>query len=261
MKIGYICNEIPFQFVPIPISKPMALYSDLAEVYDIMYQKLFDYEQESEFYRSQLDTYHCKSIIEFGCGTGNLGVNLINAGYDYFGVDISTEMIVLAKKRISDTKLSVGNIVDFRSESIYDAACFSGRSISYLVEDNSILEAFKTVSLHLKPNGIFIFDPIDGDQLFENFDTGEKIVEVFPYIRHARSKPLDHKKYTWEWTSEYYQQEGNTKRLLGKDTATVRAFDTKTLEPILSLAGFEIIHIIPKTSYIWDDHYYICQKK
>jgi SAM-dependent methyltransferase len=239
----------------------MALYSDLAAVYDFMYQKIFDYEKEGHFYLSQLEAYHCKSIIEFGCGTGNLGQNLMNAGFEYYGVDISPAMVELAKKKIPEHKLSVGDIIDFRSESIFDAACFTGRSISYLIDDHSILQAFKTVSLHIKPRGIFIFDPIDGDLLFKNFDTEEKIVEVFPYVRHARSKPLDHKKYTWEWTSEYYKLEGSTKKLIGKDTATVRAFNTKTLEPILSLAGFEIIHIISKTSYIWDDHYYICQKK
>jgi SAM-dependent methyltransferase len=239
----------------------MALYSDLAAVYDFMYKKLFDYAQESNFYRSQLETYGCKSIIEFGCGTGNLGQNLMKAGFDYFGVDISPEMVELAKKKIPDIQLSVGNIVDFRSESIFDAACFTGRSISYLIDDHSILQAFKTVSLHVKPRGIFIFDPIDGDQVFKKFDTEEKIVEVFPYVRHARSRPLDYKKFTWEWTSEYYKLEGSTKKLIGKDTATVRAFDTKTLEAFLSETGFEIIHIIPKASYIWDDHYFICQKK
>jgi SAM-dependent methyltransferase len=238
----------------------LALYSDLASVYDFMYQKLFDYEKECQFYLSQLESFHCKSIIEFGCGTGNLGQNIINAGYHYHGVDISPAMIELAKKKIPDNKLSVGDIVNYRSENTYDAACFTGRSISYLTDEEKIIKAFETVFFHLKPNGIFIFDPIDGDLLFENFDTNEKIVEVSPYLRYSQSTPIDYKLFTWRWNAAYFIQEENNIKKIGTDVAILRAFNAESLSPLLSQAGFEIIHIIAKTSYIWDDHYYICRK-
>jgi SAM-dependent methyltransferase len=238
----------------------MSLYNELAMVYHIIYQKLFDYDQEADFYHSQLGIFNAKSVIEFGCGTGNLGSRLIDRGYEYFGVDISAEMIDIAKENININLLGIGDIVNYNSKSKYHSALFTGRALSYLVENEDIIGAFSSVADILYDKGIFIFDAIDGPRLFNKFDTETKHIKVESYIREARSKPIDHENYIWQWTAEYYDNKDTSVVKIGEDNAYLRAFDKELLSQFLKTAGFEIIAIMPKFSYIWDDHYYICQK-
>jgi ubiquinone/menaquinone biosynthesis C-methylase UbiE len=51
-------------------------------------------------------------VIEFGVGTGNTGVRLINAGLDYTGIDGSTGMLAVARKSISPGKLRLADLRD-----------------------------------------------------------------------------------------------------------------------------------------------------
>jgi cyclopropane fatty-acyl-phospholipid synthase-like methyltransferase len=53
-------------------------------------------------------------IIEFGAGTGNTGVRLINAGLDYTGVDGSSGMLAIARKSITPEKLRLTDLRDVR---------------------------------------------------------------------------------------------------------------------------------------------------
>ncbi len=45
---------------------------ELAKVFDTMYQGFIDYEEEFEFYATKAKALSAQSIIELGCGTGNL---------------------------------------------------------------------------------------------------------------------------------------------------------------------------------------------
>ena len=49
-------------------------------------------------------------IIEFGCGEGHLAQYLIQKGYEYLGVDLSTSAIAKAKQRLDESGIS-GNFV------------------------------------------------------------------------------------------------------------------------------------------------------
>lgn len=44
------------------------LYTDLARVYHEMYQSIFDYHQEFQFWHGLLQKYGCRSVLEVGCG-------------------------------------------------------------------------------------------------------------------------------------------------------------------------------------------------
>ena len=57
------------------------LYSELAHVYYEMYLSLFDYEKEFNFYDNYLKKYKCKSILELGCGNGNLASYFLKSNY------------------------------------------------------------------------------------------------------------------------------------------------------------------------------------
>ena len=74
------------------------LYTNLAEVYAAMYKTFINYKEELDFYGSLLTKYNCQSVLEIGCGTGNLAPGFIDLGFKYYGFDLSSEMLKIAKK-------------------------------------------------------------------------------------------------------------------------------------------------------------------
>lgn len=64
------------------------LYSTLANVYHEMYQHIFDYDKEFQFYDVLLKTNNCNKILEIGCGSGMLARRFLKEGYDYLGLDV-----------------------------------------------------------------------------------------------------------------------------------------------------------------------------
>ncbi len=69
------------------------LYSTLANIYHEMYQHVFDYDKEYDFYDSILKSNNCHSILEVGCGSGMLARRFLENGYKYLGVDLYNEML------------------------------------------------------------------------------------------------------------------------------------------------------------------------
>jgi SAM-dependent methyltransferase len=77
------------------------LYTQLSKVYEAMYQTFMNYPEELSFYSGLLTKYHCRSVLEIGCGTGNLAAGFVSRGFNYTGLDYSEDMLQLANKKNS----------------------------------------------------------------------------------------------------------------------------------------------------------------
>src|SRR5260370_378936 len=75
------------------------LYNQLSEVYEAMYQTFINYDDEFSFYSSMLKKYNCSNLLEIGCGTGNLAGKFIQQGFIYTGIDLSEEMLTIARSK------------------------------------------------------------------------------------------------------------------------------------------------------------------
>ena len=99
-------------------------------------------------------------IIDVGCGTGLVGVELKNSGFTNFdGIDISQEMIDIAKQR-GYSKLFIGSLnesLPFESNE-YDAAFCVGVFTHGHVGSNRLDELVRIV----KPGGIICFTINEG---------------------------------------------------------------------------------------------------
>ena len=54
----------------------LLLYTKLAELYDEIYNKIFDYERSAGRLNKILKKYKCKKILEVASGNGRLAKNL-----------------------------------------------------------------------------------------------------------------------------------------------------------------------------------------
>lgn len=107
-------------------------------------------------------------VLDMGCGTGTMTRLLYGKGYDMIGVDLSPEMLDVAREKSEDagidTEESEGILYlcqDMCKLDLYSTigtVISSCDSINYLLEDDEILNCFKGVSKFLYPGGLFIFD-------------------------------------------------------------------------------------------------------
>lgn len=136
------------------------VFKDYADYYDLLYKDK-DYDAEVK-YVDKLIRKFCPNgnkIIEFGSGTGIHGNLLTEYKYDIEGVELSNEMVKYANKS-KKFNIFQGNMTSYVSPQAgdFDIALSLFHVVSYLTLDEDLNNFFKNANLHLKKNGILIFD-------------------------------------------------------------------------------------------------------
>ena len=136
-------------------------------------------------------------IVELGCGTGSFTLNMAKRGYDIIGIDMSSDMLDIARKKTASEGLDVMYLEqDMRELDLY---CTCGTvlsvcdSVNYLLEDDDVIETFKLVNNFLFPNGVFIFD----------FNTLHKYRDVIGDVTIAENR----EDCSFIWDNYYHEEE------------------------------------------------------
>ena len=103
-----------------------------------------------------------KKLINYGCGTGRHDIELSRLGYQCTGIDISPDMIEIAKKNAEDEGIgidfSVADVRYYEPNEKYDAVISLFHVMSYQNVNHDILAAFNAVRKALDRWGVFLFD-------------------------------------------------------------------------------------------------------
>jgi len=73
-------------------------FSGSAKWYDVILGK-DEYEKNSKFVSQQLHKFNVKTVLELACGSGLYLFPLKKNGFEIDGLDISKEMLDIARKR------------------------------------------------------------------------------------------------------------------------------------------------------------------
>jgi SAM-dependent methyltransferase len=242
------------------------LYTNLSSVYEAMYQSFIDYEAEYVFYSDILLSYHCKSVVEIGCGSGNLASRFSNNGFEYVGIDLSEEMLTLAKKNNPTAVFVKGDMRNFNLQKKRDACIITGRTINYLLTNNEVVNTFTAINNNLKTQGIVCFDCINANKFIPQIDSTKKIIHraSFKDIHYQRDsiwKINIANGFCFDWASVYYEktEQGNLIEI-GQDNSTIRTFTTDEVILFLTMTGFNALEIIERPSYAFDTFVIVAQK-
>ncbi|MFX1534863.1 MAG: class I SAM-dependent DNA methyltransferase [Promethearchaeota archaeon] len=133
----------------------------LAKYYDLIYNDK-DYKNEVTFIEDIFkNTHKPKKILELGCGTGNYTQILLERGYEITGVDISENMLEIAKEKCTCNFIR-GSIRDISINDRFDACIAMFAVMGYITENSDIVKVLNNIRRHLKPNGLFVFDVWNG---------------------------------------------------------------------------------------------------
>ena len=135
-------------------------FDDYAKYYNLLYEDK-NYKEEVSFIKSLIkkEQPEALTILDLGCGTGRHDQIFVEEGFCVTGVDLSEQMISVARKNESENlKFVHGDARTVELNNKYDVVVALFHVMSYQVTNEDIMSVFSTASKHLKEGGLFIFD-------------------------------------------------------------------------------------------------------
>lgn len=146
--------------------KIMESYAALADIYDDI-NKVVDYPAFADFYEKCFNKYmniRPELVLDLACGTGKMTEELDRRGYDMTGIDLSYDMLMIAKDRAYELERNeqilylCQNMTSFELYGTVDACVCTLDGLNYLTSDNELEQTLKNVHTYLIPDGLFVFD-------------------------------------------------------------------------------------------------------
>ena len=135
-------------------------FSTLADFYDSIngsaYKPYADFLEKS----FKLSNIPVREVLDLGCGTGGICAILADRGFDMVGVDISTDMLMVARERNlgKNTLLLCQDMREFELYGTVQAVYSSFDCLNYITESKDLSEVFALVHNYLESGGVFVFD-------------------------------------------------------------------------------------------------------
>jgi len=100
------------------------------------------------------------SVLDVGCGGGQLARALVNAGYRVLGLDASPAMVELARSHAPGARFEVGSLPGGAPGGlpVSDAVVSTGHVLNYLAATADIAAALRTMAAAVRPGGVLALD-------------------------------------------------------------------------------------------------------
>jgi len=139
------------------------MYSEFAAVYDALMCDA-NYAARSKYLLSLFQKYDRKPtlLLDLACGTGGFSNEFSKEGVQVIGVDISPEMLTVARESSMDLGQDVlylcQNATELDLYGTVDGAICCLDSLNHITDYEDFKAAIGKVSLFLEPQRLFIFD-------------------------------------------------------------------------------------------------------
>ncbi len=97
-------------------------------------------------------------LLDLCCGSGQITEALSARGFRMTGIDISEEMIDLARRNAPSCHFLVGDARSFDLPAVFDGALSTLDSMNHIVRLEDLSAVFANLHRSLRPGGLFVFD-------------------------------------------------------------------------------------------------------
>lgn len=136
------------------------MYSRSARVYDALYATFKDFAAEAEQVHALIQSRRpgARTLLDVACGTGAHLEHLAGL-YEAEGLDLSPEMLAVARERLPAARLHEGDMSDFDLGRRFDAVVCLFSSIGYALTRERLRAAVAAMARHLEPGGVLVVEP------------------------------------------------------------------------------------------------------
>jgi ubiquinone/menaquinone biosynthesis C-methylase UbiE len=215
------------------------MYGDFAGFYDLIYNFL-DYEKTAKKIK-KLIKKHKKvkgnKLLDVACGTGR-HLSFLKNVFECTGIDISNEMLDLAREKYNGIRFLQANMVNFDLNEKFDAIICLFSSIGYVRTYENLKKTVHNFANHLKPGGVLIIEPwltksiaIDGLASMDTYSSEN--------IKIARQSVSKIEGDIIRFDMHYLVAKKGEDVTYFKDRHELGLFDTDQTVKIMQNAGFE----------------------
>jgi SAM-dependent methyltransferase len=178
-----------------------------------------------------------RTVVEVGCGAGPLSAELARSGFEVTGIDISRELLEIARTGAPGAQFVHGSIYD-KEIPPCEAILAVGEPLTYHADsdaDAHVREFFRRASRHLPAGGLLIFDLIElGEPALAGrfWKSGEDWAVMVETTEDQRARKLVREIEVFRKVGEYYRRSHETHR--------VHLFETTEVCEWLDGIGFSV---------------------
>ncbi|WP_026689173.1 class I SAM-dependent DNA methyltransferase [Alteribacter aurantiacus] len=218
-------------------------YQHFAYIYDRLMADA-PYDQWVDYAKERIP--EGASILDVACGTATYTLKMASFGYAMTGVDLSEEMLSVAKqkadgdkKNITFIKQDMQQLTGFQD---MDAVTVFCDGMNYLMDEDEIRATFDSVRGALKEGGTFLFDVHSSFKMESAFDhqVYADNEEEASYIWFASPGEYDNS-VIHDLTFFIKNEKGTYDRV--DESHTQRTFDSSVYASLLDECGFDIVEI------------------
>lgn len=181
-------------------------------------------------------------IVDLGCGSGLSAQVFAQAGYQVFGVDLSEDLIAIARNRLPAAQFQVSSLYQANIPPC-SVVTSIGECLNYLFDPNadehSLGLLFERVYAALMPGGLFIFDiaepgQLAGEGISRHFSEGNNWIVLVEKQEDRQRAILTRRITTLRQIGDLYRRDDEVHRL--------QLYPAGVLTPKLTQAGFDTVH-------------------
>lgn len=219
-------------------------FTHVAPFYDsLMTGVPYDYWTD---YLEQLFSRHGispRSVLDIGCGTGAVTLELAKRGYICHGVDISESMLTLARNNAAKAALAIEYTQQDASDLTLTGRRFEAivslfDSLNNILDPLRLAEAFQRAHHHLSSPGVLIFD-VNTEYAFETGMFNQRSTPADGPLQYVWRSEYDavHRLCTVNMTFRIDQPDGS--QLGFEEKHLQRAYSKDEIFAMLEKAGFD----------------------
>lgn len=223
-------------------------FDQFAKYYDVLYgQNVYgENAGEIDFYLAAAQKYKGK-VLELGCGTGRVYLDLLREGIDILGIDNSESMLAILNEKSElyncEPKTQIGDMVTYSQANTYDLIIIPLNSVHHLFEKEQQTQLFLNIYKNLKPGGSLLFSTQIYSKDFKDlteFTYAESYnhdgwgIELDLYLMFNTEKNALHERFVV--TDENADEKETT-----YDLGLLYCYTNEEIKSLLNFAGFKKI--------------------
>jgi SAM-dependent methyltransferase len=224
----------------------MEAYRNFAQVYDLFMEDT-PYDEWVDYLKKLWERYNLKPnlIADLGCGTGTITRILAKDGYDMIGIDISEDMLAVAREKATEQEQDILYLLqDMREFELYgtvDCIISLFDSINYITEKEDLFEVFKLANNYLEPGGLFIFD-VNTEYKFEKILSSNTFAQTSDEAAYIWENFYDKEEKINEYYMNFFiKQHNNSAYERFEEFHYEKAYSVEEITVLLEKAGLKLL--------------------